>query len=961
MRACVIAFLLVSTVAALVGAKAPLNLAIVWHQHQPLYWNRLTGEYELPWVRVHGVQEYLDSPLILAEFPGVVVTYNLQPSLLWQLLDYVEITDEERARGGLYELIGAVDNHLRWTWDLVHAPEGLASEVRAAMQEQFFWLNPYMLRPGGTYYDPYYAQLNTLRGVRALTDQELLDAAGLFLLWQISPELHEELGLLPLRGKGGWTEQDIVQVIRAQHEVLTRVVGAYRAAAELGTELITSPFYHPILPLLAERGWDEDILGQLDLAQDQHRALSGTRAVGVWPPEQAVSDRAVELLAEAGFAWTVADEWTLAAALGRTPTRAELTQPWRFGDITLFFRDHNLSDRISFAYGNKPTAEAVADLMAEIRKYWEELDQPEEHVLVIALDGENWMFMAGYPDNGREFLRALYGELLQADWVNTVTPGGFLACHPPERELTAIPVGSWAGDLATWSGEPEEDEAWERLAAARVAVLTGDPTPEALRALYAAEGSDWFWWYGDDQDSGTDDLFDWLFKTHLVAAYRAAGYADADIPPVLSLRLRLPLRANLGEVKPALDGRITDPDEWAEAAVVLGSGAIERVAVAYGEGVLFVRADLDGPARDLIGTGTKLVLYATGRPGERANVAGRHSEAPLGFALVSAVELDLAKVKADGSGYVFRYSADGRGGWRLTSPIRTLTLRAAHVDAVIEFGIPFEELGVEPGGSLVLAVALEREDELLGQAPARPLWARIPTLIQGVEVWAMDDPQGDDHGPGTYVYPLNSVFAEIGLFDLLRYAVYDADDRWQLAFDFPTLPNPWNGPQGFSHPILYLYFDVGPGGRTDAHDEGKAAQIAFSPDHPWDYFLKVAGWPAYGRHLWTATGEGPFLVEVASDPKRGRIIVTIPKALLPEVRGRHCVLVGSQDGYGPNHLRPIGATAGEWTGGGCPDPLWAPQIYDYLAPAGLSQEEVLSGYDRGKQRYAVLLPVEVQF
>ncbi|MBC7169743.1 hypothetical protein H5T54_02240 [Candidatus Bipolaricaulota bacterium] len=961
MRACVIAFLLVSTVATLVGAKAPLNLAIVWHQHQPLYWNRLTGEYELPWVRVHGVQEYLDSPLILAEVPGIVVTYNLQPSLLWQLLDYVEITDEERARGGLYELIGAVDNHLRWTWDLVHAPEGLASEVRAAMQEQFFWLNPYMLRPGGTYYDPYYAQLNTLRGVRALTDQELLDAAGLFLLWQISPELHEELGLLPLRGKGGWTEQDIVQVIRAQHEVLTRVVGAYRAAAELGTELITSPFYHPILPLLAERGWDEDILGQLDLAQDQHRALSGTRAVGVWPPEQAVSDRAVELLAEAGFAWTVADEWTLAAALGRTPTRAELTQPWRFGDITLFFRDHNLSDRISFAYGNKPTAEAVADLMAEIRKYWEELDQPEEHVLVIALDGENWMFMAGYPDNGREFLRALYGELLQADWVNTVTPGGFLACHPPERELTAIPVGSWAGDLATWSGEPEEDEAWERLAAARVAVLTGDPTPEALRALYAAEGSDWFWWYGDDQDSGTDDLFDWLFKTHLVAAYRAAGYADADIPPVLSLRLRLPLRANLGEVKPALDGRITDPDEWAEAAVVLGSGAIERVAVAYGEGILFVRADLDGPARDLIGTGTKLVLYATGRPGERANTTTRHSGDSLGFALVSAVELDLAKVKADGSGYVFRYSADGRGGWRLTSPIRTLTLRAAHVDAVIEFGIPFEELGVEPGGSLVLAVALEREDELLGHAPERPLWARIPTLIQGVEVWAMDDPQGDDHGPGTYVYPLNSVFAEIGLFDLLRYAVYDADDRWQLAFDFPTLPNPWNGPQGFSHPILYLYFDVGPGGRTDAHDEGKAAQIAFSPDHPWDYFLKVAGWPAYGRHLWTATGEGPFLVEVASDPKRGRIIVTIPKALLPEVRGRHCVLVGSQDGYGPNHLRPIGATAGEWTGGGCPDPLWAPQIYDYLAPAGLSQEEVLSGYDRGKQRYAVLLPVEVQF
>ncbi|HEU68211.1 MAG TPA: hypothetical protein ENN53_03215, partial [Candidatus Acetothermia bacterium] len=545
------------------------------------------------------------------------------------------------------------------------------------------------------------------------------------------------------------TEEDIVQTVRAQHEVLTRVVDAYRAVADLGIELITSPFYHPILPLLAERGWDEDVLAQLQLGQEQHARLFGNPAAGVWPPEQAVSDRAVELLAEAGFTWTVADEWTLAAALGRTPTRAEITRPWRFGDITLLFRDHNLSDKISFAYGNKPTAEAVADLMAEIKKYWEDLDHPEEHVLVIALDGENWMFMAGYPDNGREFLRALFGALLQADWVNTVTPGGFLARHPAAAELTAIPVGSWAGDLSTWSGEPEEDEAWERLAAARKAVFAKDPNPEALRALYAAEGSDWFWWYGDDQDSGTDDLFDWLFKTHVVAAYRAAGYADAEIPQVLFLRLKIPLRANLGEVKTVLDGQVTDAGEWAEAVVVAGTGAIQRVAVAYGESVLFVRVDLDGPGRELIGTETKLVLYATGRPGERANITTRHSGGPLGFALVSAVELDLAKVKVAGSGYVFRYGADGRGGWRLTSPIRTLTSRAAHTDAVIEFGVPFEELGMEPGGSLVLAVTLERKDELLGQAPVRPLWARIPTVIQGVEVWAMEDPEGDDHGPGT--------------------------------------------------------------------------------------------------------------------------------------------------------------------------------------------------------------------
>ncbi|MGC9529188.1 MAG: glucodextranase DOMON-like domain-containing protein [Candidatus Bipolaricaulaceae bacterium] len=944
----------------LAAAEGPLNLALVWHQHQPLYWNRHTGEYELPWVRVHGVQEYVDSPRILAEYPGIEVTYNLQPSLLAQLADYAQIDEDERARGGLYELIGAVDNHLRWTWALLHAPESVDPQVRAAMQEQFFWLNPYMLRPQGRYYDPYYAELYHRKEEGDLTDDQLLDAAGLFLLWQISPELHADLGLVGLRGKAGWTGEDIVRVIRAQHQVLTRVVDAYRRAAELGTELITSPFYHPIVPILAERGWEADVLGQLELAQAQHAALFGRPAQGVWPPEQAVSEAAAALFEQAGLAWTVADEWTLAAALGGEPTSAELTRPWRCGQLTVFFRDHALSDKISFSYGNKSTAAAVDDFMAELRRRREAVADPEEHVVVVALDGENWMFMAGYPDNGRAFLRALYGAISEADWVRTVTPGDYLAAQGAPDRLPALPVRSWAGDLSTWRGEPEEDRAWEELAAAREAVFARHPGPEAREALYAAEGSDWFWWYGDDQDSGTDDLYDWLMKAHLVGAYRAAGYADQEIPRVLFLRLRVPQRENLGQIEPQLDGELTWPQEWAEAVSVSGQGAIAVAAVGYGEGCLYVRADLEGPASEWIGSPARLVLYAGGPSGQPANVLTRHSGDQLGFAFASAVELDLAKVKEDGSGFVFRYAADGRGGWRLTSPIGTLLLRRAQVGQVVEFTVPMEELGIEPGQGVTLMLAAEQAGRLMGAAPERPLWARIPTLIRGTEVWAADDPRGDDFGLGTYVYPLNKVFSEPGLFDLLRYAVYDAGDAWQLSFDFPVLPNPWGGPHGFSHPIIFLYLDTAPGGRTDAHQEGEAAQVAFDPQHPWDYFLKIAGWPAYGRHLWTAAGEGPHLADVASDPKRGRIIVTVPKTLVPEVDGWHYVLVGSQDGYGKNHLRPIAASAGEWVGGGCPDRLWAPQIYDYLAPPGVRQEDVLSAYHPVERRHAVLLPVEIR-
>ncbi|NOX45273.1 MAG: hypothetical protein GXO72_06050, partial [Caldiserica bacterium] len=778
-----IGIMLLTLVALAPGAwgKEPLNLAIIWHQHQPLYWNRMTGKYELPWVRVHAVQEYIDSPRILLEFPEIRVTYNLQPTLLRQILDYAEITAEERAVGGLYRYIGAVDNHLEWTWKLITDPGSLTPEERREMQRQFFWINGYMFDRDGDdpYYDPRYAALNLLKNARDLTDQELLDAAGLYLLWQISPELHGELGLLELRGKAGWTPEDVVRVIAAQREVCARVVDAYNAVRDAGSELITGPFFHPIVPILLERGWDDDVRAQLELAVDLHRELFGARPTGVWPPEQAVSSATAEAFARAGFSWTVTDEGILAAALGHTPTVPEIASPWEYGGIAVLFRHRRLSDKIGFSYGNKPTRVAVDDFMGELRRIWASLSEPERYLLVVALDGENWMFMAGYPDNGRAFLRALYGALSEADWVRTVTPTEFLTERPPERRLTAIPRGSWGGDLSTWEGEVEEDTAWERLAACREAVFSHDPNPAALDALYAAEGSDWFFWYGKDWDSGTDELFDWLFKVHLTSAYRAAGVPEGDIPRVLGLRLEPSIPANLGEVPLTLDG-VGAEGEWAEAARFAGTGEIRAAYVGYREKSVVVRVDLARPARDYIGTELKLVLYAAGMPGEPANVSARHAGIQLGMPLASAVELDFAKVRPDGSGYVFRYAADGKGGWRLASPIRTLLSRKARVGETVEFGIPMEELGTEPGKALGLVLALERPGELAGRAPERPARALIPTLIKGELVFEMEDPRGDDFGPGSYVYPLNKVFAPAGIFDLVRYAVYDAGDAWQF-------------------------------------------------------------------------------------------------------------------------------------------------------------------------------------
>jgi len=37
-----------------------LYVAIIWHQHQPVYFkDPVTGIYERPWVRVHAAKDYL--------------------------------------------------------------------------------------------------------------------------------------------------------------------------------------------------------------------------------------------------------------------------------------------------------------------------------------------------------------------------------------------------------------------------------------------------------------------------------------------------------------------------------------------------------------------------------------------------------------------------------------------------------------------------------------------------------------------------------------------------------------------------------------------------------------------------------------------------------------------------------------------------------------------------------------
>src|SRR5205085_2038325 len=67
-----------------------LYLTLLWHMHQPFYKDLVTQEYRLPWVRLHGLMDYYGMVKLLEEFPRVHQLFNIVPSLVSQLQDYVE-------------------------------------------------------------------------------------------------------------------------------------------------------------------------------------------------------------------------------------------------------------------------------------------------------------------------------------------------------------------------------------------------------------------------------------------------------------------------------------------------------------------------------------------------------------------------------------------------------------------------------------------------------------------------------------------------------------------------------------------------------------------------------------------------------------------------------------------------------------------------------------------------------
>lgn len=530
-----------------------IHLALLWHQHQPLYRipsSETRPTLQQPWVRLHSLRDYYSMAALVGAYANVHVTFNLTPVLLSQIDDYTQ------RRG--------TDRHLQLTLK----PAGrLTAGERHELLGTFFdadWHRQIFTHPR-------YRELFELRtrreafGARDLRDLQMWSNLAWFgkefrdgpveLVTGEVVDVHRFVGKAR-----DFTVADVRSMVEQQWKVMRAVVPVHRALQEAGQiEIATTPFHHPILPLLIDT--DEAVVdldgatlpkrfSRIDDAREHvRRARSdyqgrfGVQARGMWPAEGAVSPKAVELIATEGVTWLASDRGVLARS-GRWGYRVDdpdvLCRPYLAGEgtgaVSMFFRDTPLSDAIGFRYGSEAPEAAASAFVREIEeRFSSRLPHDEDRVVTVILDGENaW---GGYEDDGRPFLQALYRLLSNTPSIQTVTFSEYLAGnrargvvpHPAEVRVYDLFTGSWIDevrsrpgvDLGTWIGEPEENRAWELLGAARARVDTApvEARARALEAVYAAEGSDWFWWFGDDQSSGNDDRFDDLFRAHVRRIY----------------------------------------------------------------------------------------------------------------------------------------------------------------------------------------------------------------------------------------------------------------------------------------------------------------------------------------------------------------------------------------------------------------------------------------------------------
>jgi alpha-amylase/alpha-mannosidase (GH57 family) len=602
------------------------RLAILWHMHQPFYRNPQSGNFDLPWLRLHALKDYYGMVHILEEFPSLRLTFNLVPSLLAGLELYnAGVTDTFQ--------------------EVFRKPAAALSRDESDFLVQHFFAIHYEnhIKPFRRF-DFLYQKKMACLAQQATPDWRqifsLAELRDLQVWFQLSyfDEFYKNTDprVSALIAKGhSFSEKDKATVSTVENDILRQIVPEYRKFQASGQiELCTSPFYHPIMPLLLdpqqgrkanpglpaydlEFDWEDDLRAQLHAALELMEKSFGCRPRGIWPSEGGLSEKVVFILDQMGIAWTASDEHILSRSLPRElerNSRFEITspevlyKPYRLAgsQLRIFFRDQLLSDLIGFYFQKFPAADAASDLYGRIKSIAR--SSPEELTIPIILDGENaWEF---YPNSGRDFLREFYRLLSLDSEIETITFSQ--ALDSPSLELAKLKAGSWInGNFDIWIGDHEDQRAWELLKGAKDAFIAAKSLldPKQILAIeelvHTAQGSDWFWWYGRENYTPDIAVFDNLFRQNLIKIYQIL---QQPVPEPLTRPIAKAVHADrLNIIQPRdylearIDGKISDFFEWQDAgridinsyggAMNIANPIVKTICFGFDRGHVFLRID----------------------------------------------------------------------------------------------------------------------------------------------------------------------------------------------------------------------------------------------------------------------------------------------------------------------------------------------------------------------------------
>ena len=968
----------------------PLYLSIIWHQHQPIYFkDPATGIYQKPWVRLHAAKDYVDMAAILEQYPDIQATFNLTPSLLRQLID---LESGARDLYAVHTMIPAA---------------GLTDEQKGFIRSRFFDINPKIIARFPRYQEIADDRENSVNwDTRTWRDLQVL----FNLAWTDPDWLAEEpLANLVAQGRD-FAEEDKATVLNEHVRLVAKVIPLHKRLQDKGRiEVTMTPFFHPILPLLIDTtlarqavpdielpplfSYPRDAVAQLQLGIDFYSETFGRPPTGMWPAEGAVAEEIVGLVSRGGIQWMASDEEVLVRSLGSksfTRDSSEVVQdpdllyrPYVVQDrqqdpeLYVVFRDKVISDKVGFTYSGSDGLEAAQDFVRRILDIRDQLEQSGAsgpNLVSVILDGENaWEH---YPNDGKDFLHNMY-RLLQEEQakgtLRTITPGAYIARFPEQPALDPLWAGSWVSpDYLTWIGEDEENRAWDYLSRVREFVekrkknLDEDTLAAVMDAIYTAEGSDWFWWYGADQNSGDDGSFDLQFRRTLQRVYELMG---AEVPtflkvPVIPQTAIAPAAGASALITPDIDG-LAGEDEWQGGGYYIAEGGVQagpeqivsQLWYGFDKENAYLRLDARRPWAD-VSDETRVGFYLT-RPGGGAEQPFSRigaGETLLGFGAHVLVEVTIS---SEGAAAAF-LTVDEAGNYTPTDA----ELLVGVSGSTLEMAVPYAVFGKPDAGDVfrLRTVVSEGEARDIQAMPgAGPAQLVVPDLGLTTPILTIADPAADDHGPGSYVYPKDAVFGSRA-YDLTEFAVAEDDNNLIFRFTFGgKLNNDWGAPNGMGIHTLDVYIDAAEGGERKLLPGRNAA---LPEDSGWEFAIWAEGWTPglYGP----PTKDSPepqqigdiSTLNIVSDPGQNKITIRVAKKVFAESLGlesldpaswRYLAVVMGQEGYpsgGVWRIRDVNVEAAQWRFGGAPDDTNHTRIIDVARPAGATptQEEMLSSY-----------------